>query len=377
MFILAIFLHFGIFITLGFIGKHSFNFLFPDKKQPIIKEEPLNYVLVDDDLVDEQIKEEAPKALGKTSRQSRDTIINPDLPKLGPSSSEESSVASFDNGMPLPESIATPEITPTPPPIPEVKPKEALKPIKPIKTIETIVKPDPVEQPQEKLLPNLPELELQEDLAGVLPKIKKPEKVQKTKILEKEQVPGINSSDQISKIKDEVVKKPEISPQPKPRTPSKPQEPVKPQHKIPIRKIPVRKIGSTSSSTGGKIQKRLNTSAINAGSKSIAVLRSRYGDYMDKILRRIQQAITIQQQINPISIHEGSVVMSFTINPSGILDQIKFIDSAPQGITTEVSAARGVLTDVQNSGPFEPPTEQMLNDPDFQDIIINFVFESR
>lgn len=370
--LLAVLLHLSFFTAIVYFDENSF-LLFFIKKPEAIQKDSLNYVLVDDKLLDEKIIDEKPKMLGKASRQSRDTTINPDLPKLGPNSSDNSSISSFDRGNPLPGSIPSPELNPTPPPIPEITPQKTVKP-----TLTQKPEPKPIEKSptMEKIIPDLPELDIENDLANMLTVPKKPKEIKKAKKYDKTEVPGITSSDKISKINEKTAQKPEvkIKTQITPVQPRKKQ--LKPQKKITTRKIPVRKISSTSSSTGGKLKKRLNSSAINAGSKSIAVLKSRYGDYMDQILKRIQQAIIIQQQINPISMHEGQVFMSFTVNSKGLLDDIKLMGSSPQGITTEISVARSVLQDVHNSGAFKPPTQEMLNDPDFQKIVINFVFEN-
>ena len=135
---------------------------------------------------------------------------------------------------------------------------------------------------------------------------------------------------------------------------------------IPIKKIPQK-----------EYERSLNKSELNVCSKSINILRNRYGKYIDKILKRINQAIIIQQQINPINLNEGNVIMSFTINSTGLMDDIKFFGSSPANILNEISAAKNVLQDVRNSGAFDPPTQEMLNDPDFKNILINFVFEKK
>ena len=375
--LLALLLHLGAFAVLSYYHKHPFLFLFKQEEN-IIPEDTLNYVLVADNLLEEEIKEEKPRVLGKISRQSRDTQINPDLPKLGPSSEDNSQVDSFTRGKPIPDSAAAPEIMPTPPPLPTVTPQEAVPPvIAQLPTPEPIKKTITEQPPEEKTVPELPELDMKEDLSSILPAVTKQEKPQEEVKIAETRVPGITKTDSISKIQEKPVEKIKEKPQKIPKPVTQPrQQPVKEQKAIPTRKIPVRKIGNTSAKNGGKLHKRLNSSAINTGSKSIAVLRSRYGEYMDKILRRIQQAIIIQQQINPISLHEGNVVMSFTIDPAGYLSGIQLIGSKPQEIATEISAARSVLQDVHNSGPFEPPSQEMLNDPDFQKIIINFVFEN-
>ncbi|MBP5232800.1 MAG: hypothetical protein J6333_05280, partial [Planctomycetes bacterium] len=114
--------------------------------------------------------------------------------------------------------------------------------------------------------------------------------------------------------------------------------------------------------------------AMQASAQSLAVLRDRYGEYMDKVLRRIQQAIYIQQQIMPMMFNQGAVVMTFTIDASGRLQAIRYVASAPEGLVQERAAARQVLEDVRNGEPLPRPTPEMLADPDFQKITINFIF---
>ncbi len=370
--LLAMLLHFSFFTAIIFFDRNLFPLFF--KKAPdTIQKDSLNYVLVDDKLLDEKVVNEKPKMLGKFSRQSRDVTVNQDLPKLGPNNSDNSSVSSFDRGNPLPGSIPSPELTPSPSPVSEVIPQKTAKPTSTLKPAPKPIVNLPV---KEKIVPDLPELDIENDLTSILSIPKKPKKIKLNKEYNKREVPGITSSDEISKINEKPIDKPEakITTKAKPVVPQKKQP--KQQRKITTRKIPVRKISSTNSSTGGKLKKRLNSSAIYTGSKSIAVLKSRYGDYMDQILTRIQHAIIIQQQINPISMHEGQVFMSFTINSEGLLDDIQLIGASPQGITTEISVARSVLKDVHNSGAFKPPTQEMLNDPVFKKIVINFVFEN-
>ncbi len=374
MLLLALLVHLLIFFLFGYIGKDSILFIFKAVEPPVKHEETMNFVTVDEKLLDEKIEDKEIKAVGRVNRQSRDNLVDPKLPKLGPSNQEESQIESFTKGNPLPDSIESPEITPTPPPVPKITAQAPSKPTisrSPAKELQAEPKP------KEQVLPELPDLALQDNIKSILPKASKPKEPKKVEEYDTTEVPGITASDEISKITEKPIPDP-ITPATAPPEPQRPaQQEVKPQQQVVSRKIPVRKIGSTNNTNGSKMKKRLNSSAINTGSKSIAVLRSRYGAYMDKILRRIHQAIIIQQQINPISLHEGNVIMSFTINPQGYLDDINFMESMPNNIATEISAARNVLMDVHNGEPFEPPTPQMLNDPIFQKIVINFVFENR
>ena len=160
--------------------------------------------------------------LGKASRQSRDTTINPDLPKLGPNSSDNSSISSFDRGNPLPGSIPSPELNPTPPPIPEITPQKTVKP-----TLTQKPEPKPIEKSpaMEKIIPDLPELDIENDLANMLTVPKKPKEIKKAKKYDKTEVPGITSSDKISKINEKTAQKPEvkIKPQTTPVQPRKKQ----------------------------------------------------------------------------------------------------------------------------------------------------------
>ena len=142
--------------------------------------------------------------------------------------------------------------------------------------------------------------------------------------------------------------------------------------------IPVKRIGSTPRRQGGSVGSRSNSSAaMRAASDSMAVLRDKYGEYMDMVLRRIQEAILIQQQLSPIMFNQGTVVMTFRIDDTGRLGTIRFIQAAPVDLTGETAAARRVLEDVGGGAPFPPPTPQMLADPDFQKITIMFMFEPR
>lgn len=377
--LLALFLHILFFIALATFNKNPFFFLFPAEEEiAITSEEHLNYVLVDEKVLDEQlnIKEEV-TSLGRVSRQSRGENIDLSLPKTGPESDEDTAISAFQKGSPDFDSIAMPEIAPTPPPAPKVNPSKQNNPS--VKQEVIAKKPqEPVEkalektsEPKKQILPELPDISFEEDTKGLFPKLVKAEKPEKTQQPDKTEVPGINAEDTISQLikQESILQKPqEFEPQ---------QTPQQVQKKIPTRRIQVKQIGSQSNKTGGKMKRRLNTTAVISGSRSIAVLRDKYGIYMDKILRRIQSAINIQQQINPIALHEGFVVMSFTINQRGILDEINFIGSKPDNNSSEISAARSVLKDVQNGDPFEPPSQEMLNDPNFQKIVINFVFENR
>ncbi|GHT01833.1 hypothetical protein FACS1894108_15810 [Planctomycetales bacterium] len=106
------------------------------------------------------------------------------------------------------------------------------------------------------------------------------------------------------------------------------------------------------------------------------MLRSRYGEYMDELLRRIQNAIYIQQQLSPMTFTRGTVIFTFTVNAAGRLDRINYLGAEPADLPQETGAARRVLTDVQNGKLLDPPTPEMLADPLFQKITVNFIFDN-
>lgn len=390
------------------------TFLIAPSKPPE-RVDAMQFVLVDQNLTDEKPDElDQNKLRGRVSRVSRAEEINPNLPKNGPSAEEKSAYTDFKAGKPVPPSPASAPVAPSKPqpvskaapatpPVPQMKPLPEVKPVQKTPTPVEAQKP-PVEKPSEKpaekpepvaktadLAPDLTEdveklaflpvpakkkAEGEKGTAAEKPEAKPDDPEKALKSAEKaEKTEKIEKVEKQEKTEPEQQTQPPVTAQPQ-QTPTPPTPPL--PESTPTRNIPIKRIGSKPRTQGGSLGRRENSSAaMKAGFKSMAVLRDRYGDYLDLILRRIQEAILIQQQLSPVMFNQGSVVMTFSIDADGRLGEIRFIASEPEALPNESSAARRVLQDVASGAPFPPPTPQMLADPNFQKIVINFIFEPR
>lgn len=422
--LIALFLHASLFYGLYYLGLHPL-LLFVQPQQEI--PDAMQYVLIDDKLTSEEPDPaEQARIRAREDRRSRAQTIDESLPKNGPSSDRKSRDIDFQAGKPMPSEASSPATPstpaqPTPPtsPVPPTPPTPLTQPTQPVQPVAKAVieppapqeKQPPLPEPAEKtadLAPDLTE-DLQKIEALTLPKkadgmagtvAVKPEKTpdavenkRKTETTEKPEKPEDAPRKPLQATQRETVKemKPQeqaqqeqAQPQPQqPPQPRQPQQAPQPQQVAlppapPTMNIPVKRISSTPRQRGGAIGNRPNSSAaMRAASESLAVLRDRYGAYMDMILKRIQESILIQQQLSPVMFNQGSVVMTFRIDESGRLGTIRYITAEPSDLAAETAAARQVLEDVGRGEPFPPPTPQMLADPDFQKITINFLFVPR
>ena len=337
---------------------------------------PLQMVTVDEDLLSEELPpEEQVRLRGRVSRVSRDTApAEKTLPVAGPSGKKEEILDAFKPGevSPVDRGTPAPDGAPAPaPPAPEILETPPATPVPPLEKTadspaETALE-TAAETPVEKSAEPETEKEVGKAAEPPLPQIP-PETAAET--ARAETVAPVNPP-ALEKLEKNTEPAPEKAalPLPPPAAPA-----ARPQPRR--RPVPTRRIGARPSapSNGGALANRSGRAAMQASFQSLAVLRDRYGEYMDKVLRRIQQAIFIQQQISPLMFNQGAVVMTFTISPAGRLEAIRFVAASPAGLVQETAAARQVLVDVQNGAPLPRPTPEMLEDPDFQKITINFIF---
>lgn len=393
-FLLALLLHLGLLAGLYFLGMHPLFLLLPQQQET--PPDSMQYVLVDEKLMQEEADpQETTKLEGRVTRRSRATEIDPSLPKAGPQTTKKERSTDFAAGKPLPSQAP---VTPSNPaqPVQQTTPQQPVQPRPPVAAQPPVTPPQPVEKPlvQEKPEP----LEKTADLAPELTEDTVPEAV--LLALKTEGIEGKSREKPQSKPDAPENKKKAQETQKQPQTeakkqhvkatqPPRPEQPPavaqpqqEPQPALPpapqTMNIPVRRIGATQRTQGGVTGMRTNSSAaMKAGSQSMAVLRAKYGAYMDLILQRIQQSILIQQQLSPMMFNQGIVVMSFSVDAGGKLGGIRFIQAQPVDLTGESAAARRVLEDVASGEAFPPPSPQMLADPSFQKITINFLFEPR
>lgn len=361
----------------------------------------MQYVLVSEDLIDEEQLPEQVRQRGRVTRVSRDTSVDPNLPKLGPQMQEQSPVAEFAEGHMLPSAPSTP-MTPATQAATPTPPLQAIPPTPPLPPLPELEQPDkpveqPVEKPQEKPIEQPQEVSKTADIApqslpevadAPLWQVKQPAAAETDPTARAAQKPETEPNApetaltaQKTEQKPEEIAKP-VTPQPPqppaPQQPPLPELPPLPEPGQSRINIPVQRIAAAPQAQGGTVgTERDSSAAMSAESRQMAVLRDRYGEYMDLILRRIRGAIITQQQLSPIMFMRGSVVMTFTINPQGRLSDIRHVRAEPGSLPTESGAARQVLQSVAAGAPFPPPTPEMLADPDFQKITIFFIFEPK
>ncbi|MDR0867858.1 MAG: hypothetical protein LBP75_05200 [Planctomycetota bacterium] len=324
---------------------------------------PLQFVTVDQNLIDDETKPEKPVAEGRVSRESRAEKIDENLPKENPAGTDDAQFDAFkigeisptDAGIPGEQAQPEPAQPEPAPPASSPDAAAASKEMKspPVETPPPVAKSAPPAPPTPTIKPD--------DFAEIndLP----PASAAAEIILPRPPAPA---APQAATEEELLLAQAARPPTPQPAQPSPPTPERRP--------VPTRRIGGGAPS-GGKMRPRPNSATL-VGIQNIAVLRSRYGEYMDELLRRIQNAIYIQQQLSPMTFTRGTVIFTFTVNAAGRLDRINYLGAEPADLPQETGAARRVLTDVQNGKPLDPPTPEMLADPLFQKITVNFIFDN-
>ncbi len=159
-----------------------------------------------------------------------------------------------------------------------------------------------------------------------------------------------------------------------PQTPTQPVQPQQqqtPQHRTPP---PVKKIGPKSEAQERKSAVTRKSRARLSSTDSLALLKSRYGAYMDKVILRLEQSVRRIESLGLGASGEGVIKSSFRINQNGEIIDITII-SAPDGMLREQNIVKQIYEDAYAQGKFSPPDNSMLKDPDFSPIIVNFWFE--
>jgi len=163
------------------------------------------------------------------------------------------------------------------------------------------------------------------------------------------------------------MRQPSQSPQPE-----QPQQP--PREQRPRTPPPIKKIGPQADSQDRKSAVTRNTKARLSSTDSLALLKSRYGAYMDKVIVRLEQSVRRMESLGLGATGKGLVKTSFRIDEHGEIVDIKIIE-APEAMLREQNIVRQIYDDAHAQGKFAPPGNTMLKDPDFSPIIVNFWFE--
>ncbi|GHS93349.1 hypothetical protein FACS1894139_03330 [Planctomycetales bacterium] len=370
--VLALLLHLSLFYGWGRLDRRlPAADILPETRA---RDLPLQFVTVDQNLIDEATKPEKPVAEGRVSREARAEKIDENLPKENPAGTDAAQFDAFklgeisptDDGAPgeqMQSELAQPEQMQSEPAQPEpaqAEPAQAASPPDAVEASEEMKSP-PTETPPAPPVEKSASTIKPEDFAEIndLP----PASADAEILLPRPPAPA---SPRAATAEELLLAQAARQPT------SQPAQPVQPTPER--RPVPTRRIGGGAPS-GGKMRARPNSATL-VGIQNIAVLRSRYGEYMDELLRRIQNAIYIQQQLSPMTFTRGTVIFTFTVNAAGRLDRINYLGAEPADLPQETGAARRVLTDVQNGKLLDPPTPEMLADPLFQKITVNFIFDN-
>lgn len=122
---------------------------------------------------------------------------------------------------------------------------------------------------------------------------------------------------------------------------------------------------STPSVSGGSPRRVNRDTRVNLleSDPNMKVLAHRYGAYMEKLARLLQQSLNREVMLNPTFYARGQAKIYFTIAADGTLAYYDTQYPAPgEQDFVRVTSEKTVI----NAGPFDLPTREMLNDPLFR-----------
>jgi hypothetical protein len=129
-------------------------------------------------------------------------------------------------------------------------------------------------------------------------------------------------------------------------------------------------IGGGKPAQSGMILENTATSARVAGDRAMAILRARYPEYMEQVLKLWTQSVRRQEVLATTPFKRGSVYFTFGIGEDGSLQNLKLV--APrQDMFAEQELT---LTSVKEAAPFPPLTGKMKTDPYFKHIGGELIF---
>jgi hypothetical protein len=124
----------------------------------------------------------------------------------------------------------------------------------------------------------------------------------------------------------------------------------------------IKSIGGAAGSSGGSPPRRNADSRVNLLSHGDAImdmLAHKYGEYMRKMARQLQDSLNRQMILAPFNYTRGQVKIQFGVSPDGglVYQQTVF----PLDGSRELERVLSERT-VREAAPFDPFTPQMLND---------------
>ena len=162
------------------------------------------------------------------------------------------------------------------------------------------------------------------------------------------------------------MRQPEPPAAPQPARPAS--EANEPSPERPPRPQPVfRRIGGDSGQAGAPAHRQTETSVRLIGEDaSMRILQHRYGAYMAKVGRQLQQSLNRQMIMSPLSFSTGQIKLRFGIAPDGSLSFYETV-FVRAGMESERIMSERML---QEAAPFDPLTAEMQADPNFQNLTV-------
>ncbi len=150
-----------------------------------------------------------------------------------------------------------------------------------------------------------------------------------------------------------------------------PQPPDQPRERTGRRQPTFRRIGgassaaSTPSVSGGspsRVNRRTGVNLLDSD-PNMKLLEHRYGQYMRQVARLLQESLNREVMLNPTYYTRGQAKIFFSIAADGSLAYYDTAYPAPGELDyVRMTSERTVV----NAGPFEAPTQTMLDDPLFR-----------
>lgn len=130
------------------------------------------------------------------------------------------------------------------------------------------------------------------------------------------------------------------------------------------RQAQFREMGTPSESGGAPPRKNMSGKQVDMfGDPYMALLRDRYPEYMIKMLRQLQASLNRTMVLYPNYYATGQSGMFFRISPEGKVSYYELLFPAEGVDDTLRMISRQTLLE---AAPFDPPPQEMLNDPAFQ-----------
>ncbi len=267
---------------------------------------------------------------------------------------------------PEPQPEPQPEPEPEPAPEPQPEPEPVQEPV-PEPEPEPIVEPETTPIAEETLPEETPDTPTDMLNLAMLPI--SPEGFidpQPSESLSRPPVEPAELPQQLQQRLEPAPPEPQQLQQPQPlQPPVPPAQPPQPQRDRPQ---PVfKKIGGENRATGAPLRRNQETSIKFIGEEaSMRILQHRWGQYMAKVARQLQESLNRQMILSPTLYSTGQVKIRFGIAPDGSLSFYR------TEFPLDSMEAERILSErmLKEAAPFDPLTAEMQKDENFQNMTV-------